>query len=115
MTGYESEPDSSTDTQADPWYIREIDEHTGVGDSLGVPYTYEHVEEAPGPEGEVFRVVAELTPKDRPIHKNVYFVDARRFPKWIEQHDARLFEKIVSIRPISRDEAEREFMEFGDE
>jgi hypothetical protein len=97
-----------------PYYVREIDDHTGVGDSVGIPYTYEHVDEPPEPEGEVFRVVAWLEPKDRPIHKNVYFVEADRFPQWIEQHDDSLFEQIASVRPVSRDEAEREFTEFGD-
>ena len=113
MTEYEPSGESSDGEQAEPYYVREVDDHAGVGDSVGVPYTYEHVEERPEPEGEVFRVVAALELKDRPIHKNVYFVEADRFTEWVERHDDTLFEEIVSIRPVSYAEAEREFTEFG--
>ena len=106
--------DGEQRSEQQPYYVREIDDHTGVGDSLGVPYTYEHVEELPEPEADVFRVVAQLELKDRPIHKNVYFVEADRFPQWISRHDDSLFEEIASVRPVSYAEAEREFTEFGE-
>lgn len=114
MSDYEPSGKSG-DGEQQPYYVREIDDHTGVGDSVGVPYTYEHVEEHPEPEDEVFRVVAELELVDRPIHKNVHFVEAERFPAWIKRHDTQLAEEIISIRPVSRTEAEREFTEFDGE
>ena len=114
MNEYDSEVDSGNGEQTEPWYVREVDDHTGVGDALGVPYTYEHVDEPPEASADVYRVVGLVELKDRPLHKNVYFVEADRlnefFNGWGEHG-----ERVVDIRPVPYAQAEREFTEFGDE
>jgi hypothetical protein len=99
--------------QQQPWFVREVDDHTGVADNRGIPYTYEHVEEWPEPSAEVYRIVGVVGLVDRPFHKNVYFVEADRlnefFNDWGEHG-----EQVVDIQPVSHADAEDEILEFGD-
>lgn len=98
------------DTQ--PYYVREVDEHTGVGDVRGMPYTYEHVDERPDPSASVYRVVGIVHYVDLPLHKNVHYVEARRFDEFMNswgQHG----EELVDVQRMTYLEAEQEFSNFS--
>lgn len=103
----------STDND-DPWYVREVDDHTGVADSQGVPYTYEHVDEPPEPQGEAYRVETFIDFSERPTHKNVYFIPAGGLDEFFRGY-GQTFEEVVDIRPVSYEEAEAEFTSFDGE
>ena len=91
------------------------DDHTGVGDAGGVPYTYEHVEEPPTSSADLYRVTAFIEFTDRPIHKNVYYVEAAQLDEWLLGRGEVGGERIVDIRPTTQEEAERRMAEYRGE
>lgn len=99
----------------DPPYVGQKDDHTGVGDAGGLPYTYEHVEEPPQPPAEVYRVTAYVEYADRPIHKNVYYVPAHRLDTFLLEQ-SETWERVVDIRPTTYEAAESAFAAYrGDD
>ena len=96
----------------EPEYVGQKDESTGVGDAGGIPYTYEHVEEPPEPPAEVYQVTSRIMFVERPIHKNVYFVEADRLAEFL-MNPAQ--EEIVDVRPTTYEEAEHRMAEYRGE
>lgn len=100
----------------------EGDEHTGVStvpvapgtDDTTVEYTYEHVDETPEPEGDFYRVVGVVELKDRPTHRNAYYVPAEDLDRFVRGLSTEVFEEIVDIQPASEERVERELEAYRD-
>jgi hypothetical protein len=95
-------------------------EHTGVSElehphtRSEIEYTYEHVDERPEPESDMYRVVGVLEMVDRPTHKNVYYVPAEELDTFMKNHSPQVAEEFVDVQPISREQAEQELDEYRD-
>ena len=110
-----NESSDGVQTESDPHHVGKRDEHTGVGDVFGIPYTYEHVEDFPRPSGKVYAVTAYLDLLERPIHENTYYVPASRLEDFICDHSHQTFERIVDIQPVSYADAEERMAWFRGE
>lgn len=95
----------------EPWYVREVDEDTGVGDSFGTPYTYEHVDEPPKPEHGICKITTYIPFTDIDLHKNVYYVETHRLEDFLGDR-SQIAEIIVDIHRLTYEEAEQEFTSF---
>jgi len=98
--------------QVNEW--RAADEHTGIGNVDGIPYTYQHAQrpEIATARAEVYRIEAFVEyAEPTPLHRNTYFVPASRlddfFQTWGEHG-----ETVVDVRPVTLQEALREIREF---
>lgn len=100
---------------SEPYYVGKKDEHTGVGDAGGIPYTYKHVESPPTPTGAVYRVTAYLDYVDAPIHRNVYYVPSDRLDRFVRDHNHQIMQEIVDIRPTTYEKANASFAEYRGE
>lgn len=98
---------------SDPWYVGQRDDHTGVTECFGIPYTYEHVDN-PLESDECYRIEAQIRFTDRPIHRNVYYVPGERLDEFLCQTTG-YGEEIVDIRPISGEAAADELRWFRGE
>lgn len=95
----------------EPWYVREVDEDTGVGDSFGTPYTYEHVDDRPTPSHGVCKITCVIDYASTSMHKNVYYLEKRHLEDFLGDR-GNLFEEIVDIETLTYEEAEQEFTSF---
>jgi hypothetical protein len=93
---------------------RAADEHTGIGNVDGIPYTYQHAQrpEIATSRAEVYRIEAFVEyVEPTPLHRNTYFVPASRlnefFKTWGEHG-----ETIVDVRPVTLQEALREIRDL---
>lgn len=93
-------------------YVGQVDEDTGVGDSFGIPYHYEHVEDVPTSQEEVYRVEAYIGYSNIPTHKNVYFVPSEWLDSFFSSY-SETFEKVIDIRPVDWEEAEDELSDYS--
>ena len=91
---------------------RAADRHSGIGKASGIPYTYEHVGAPPRASADVYRVECYVPfTKPTPLHRNVYYVPARRLAEFVEGfHDVG--EMIVDIQPVTLSQAEGELHQF---
>ncbi|APX97565.1 hypothetical protein [Natronorubrum daqingense] len=87
------------------------DEHTGVSEAGDIPYTYEHVDEKPHPDSDVYRVTCILDLVDRPTHKNTYYVPSGRLESFFTGH-SQTGENVIDVTPIDREQAEQELDEY---
>ena len=85
------------------------DEHTGVSEVGGIPYTYEHAEEELTAVGSLYRITSTPDLVDRPPHRNVYFVPGQRLNEWLCEYP----ERIVDIRPTTPTAAREHLSEYG--
>lgn len=90
------------------------DEHAGVSEAGGVPYTYEHVDEEPQPDFDVYRVTCVLEAVDRPTQKNTYYVPSDRLDSFFDSY-SQSGERVVDIDPMDGEEATRELDGFLNE
>ena len=97
------------------------EEHEGVSsgaidprfDKREVEYTYEHVDELPETDADIFRVVGVNDYTERPTHKNVYFVPGDGLNAFLEGY-SKSGERYVDIRPVTQEQARRELDAYRD-
>ena len=85
------------------------DEHTGVSEAAGIPYTYEHAEEDLTTVASLYRVTSTPDLVDRPPHRNIYFVPGRQ----LDQFLCEIPERIVDVRPTTPAAAREHLSEYG--
>jgi hypothetical protein len=85
------------------------DEHTGVSEAGGIPYTYEHAEGELTAVGSLYRITSTPDLVDRPPHRNIYFVPGRQLDQFLRESP----ERIVDIRPTTPAAAREHLSEYG--
>jgi len=97
------------------------EEHEGVSsrvidarfDGREVEYTYEHADEPPTTDADMFRVVGVINYTERPTHKNVHFVPGDGLDAFLEEY-SKVAEQYVDIRPVTEEQARRELDAYRD-
>jgi len=97
---------------ADVQKWRAADKHTGIGKDDGIPYTYEHIAEPPGPRASIYRVESYIPfVKPTPLHRDVHYVPGNRLDDFLHGWD-EVAAVIVDIRPMTEHEARGELSAF---
>ena len=93
-------------------FVGQQDDHTGVGASGGIPYTYEHVDSRPDRADDVYRVTTVIDFAHRPMHRNRYYLPAPLLNAYLRPSRTNLAEEIVDIRPMSFEAARAEMDDY---
>lgn len=102
---------SKTETQTD--------DHTGFKHlSNGIVYTYEHADDVDGIEAVftdvcdgIYQVECHLVLKDRPVHRNVYFVRGDELDRFFSEN-AQCGEIVTDVRPVSFEEMKAHIQQY---
>jgi hypothetical protein len=94
------------------WRAR--DQHTGIGKSRGVPYTYRHVPSRlePPPKAEVYRIETFIPfAAPTPVHNNVHYVPGDQLDDFFFDWGQHA-ETVIDIRPLTTADALAELHAF---
>lgn len=92
-------------TDLGPWHVGQTDADTGVGDTKGIPYTYEEVDEEPASADAVYRVTTVIDYVGLPIEKRQYHVPSDRLGSFLNRMPIEAGEQIIDVQPTTASKA----------